>query len=315
MSGQTTNEAQPDGRVQRAFCSVFNERVKHRVEISIIALAIVGFFVHLGLVALKHSGMVDLPDDPALNNGIAAIYTPFSFILIYEVFLLIYYLPRSFTASIVKQYEVISLLIARDIFHDISQTERGENWFQSIDNLYLLVDATGLLIVFYAIYRFDKLRRESPKLGFTLQVDRFIRVKQIMALVLLPLVIAMLCFSTGEWLIHALDSESIQLQEFKDIDSVFYDGFFKLLIVIDVVILLLSFPFTKSYAQVMRNTGFVISTILIRLSFTSAPGLDILLVVCAIAFAYLTLVIYTRIEPVLVDDDDSNGHPCGPNRE
>lgn len=301
--------ARADQTVQRLFCSVFDERVKKRFEIVIIVLAIVGFLVHLGLVGLQQTGIVHISDDPALQSGIAAIYTPFSLILIYEVFLLIYYLPSSFTASIAKQYEVISLLIARDIFHDISESDRGADWFQSIENLYLVVDAAGLLILFYFIYLFHKLRHRSPKLDHTPRIDRFITVKQVMALALLPAVVAMFLFSAGEWVIHALTSESMQIQEFKELDRVFYDGFFKLLIIVDVLILLLSFPFTTSYAQVMRNTGFVISTILLRLSFTSAPILDILLVIGAIVFAYLTLVIYNRIEP-LHEPGDALTRPC-----
>jgi len=296
--------------IEKLFCAVFNERVKQRFEVIIIVLAIAGFLIHLALVMLKQSGVVALPDDPALNNAVAAIYTPFSFILVYEVFLLIYYLPQSFTAAIAKQYEVISLLIARDIFHDISESDRGEGWFQSMDNLYLLVDAGGLLFVFFGIYLFHKLRHFSPKLERTPRIDGFIRVKQVMALLLLPIVIGMLAFSAGEWIFHALSSDSMHIQEFKDIDRVFYDGFFKVLIVIDVLILLLSFPFTTSYAQVMRNTGFVISTVLIRLSFTSAPILDILLVIGAITFAYLTLVIYNRIEP-LSEPEGALTEMCG----
>jgi len=301
--------ARADQTVQHLFCSVFDERVKKRFEIVIIVLAIVGFLVHLGLVGLQQTGLVHISDDPALQSGIAAIYTPFSLILIYEVFLLIYYLPSSFTASIAKQYEVISLLIARDIFHDISESDRGADWFQSIENLYLVVDAAGLLILFYFIYLFHKLRHRSPKLDHTPRIDRFITVKQVMALALLPAVVAMFLFSAGEWVMHALASESMQIQEFKELDRVFYDGFFKLLIIVDVLILLLSFPFTTSYAQVMRNTGFVISTILLRLSFTSAPILDILLVIGAIVFAYLTLVIYNRIEP-LNEPGDALTRPC-----
>lgn len=297
--------------IHRLFCSVFHERVKERFEVTIIVLAIVGFLVHLALVGLQQTGVVHISDDPALQSGIAAIYTPFSLILIYEVFLLIYYLPSSFTASIAKQYEVISLLIARDIFHDISESDRGAEWFRSIENLYLVVDAAGLLILFYFIYRFHKLRHRSPKLQHTERIDSFIQVKQMMALALLPAVIAMFCFSAGEWVVHALSSESMQLREFKELDRVFYDGFFKLLIIVDVLILLLSFPFTTSYAQVMRNTGFVISTILLRLSFTSAPILDILLVIGAIVFAYLTLVIYNRIEPLNEPRDALTRHCNG----
>lgn len=295
--------------IHRAFCSVYNEKARQRIEAVIIVLAIVGFFAHLGLVALQNVFGVHISDDPALQSGIAAIYTPFSFILIYEVFLLIYYLPTSFTASVAKQYEVISLLIARDIFHDISETDRGAGWMTSMDNLYLVVDAVGLLIVFYGVYKFHQLRHKAPKLEHNEKIDRFIRVKQAMALALLPAVVVMLAWSTGDWMFSAVAGDSVGIEMFKDIDRVFYDGFFKLLIIIDVLILLMSYPFTTSYAQVMRNTGFVITTVLLRLSFTSAPGLDILLVVGAITFALLTLAVYNRIEP-LGEPKDAMTKPC-----
>ena len=57
-----------------------------------------------------------------LTNPISGIYTPFSIILYYEIFLLIYYLPRSFTTSILKQFEIISLIVIRRIFYDIPNT-------------------------------------------------------------------------------------------------------------------------------------------------------------------------------------------------
>jgi hypothetical protein len=59
-----------------------------------------------------------------LTNPISAIYTPFSIILYYEIFLLIFYLPRSFTTSILKQFEIISLIIIRRIFYDIPKISK-----------------------------------------------------------------------------------------------------------------------------------------------------------------------------------------------
>jgi len=54
------------------------------------------------------------------TNPIAAIYTPFSFILIYEVYLLVFYLPKSTTIYIGKQYEIITLILIRGIkFHKV----------------------------------------------------------------------------------------------------------------------------------------------------------------------------------------------------
>lgn len=287
-----------DRYVPDLYARLLNETVKHRVEAIILTLGMLAFFIHLVLIGLENAGCLPFDDEAIFRDPISAIYTPFSFILIYEVFLLIYFIPTSFTASIAKQYEVISLLIARDIFHDIAELDKGNTWYTSMDNLYLVLDAVGLLVIFFAIYQFHRLQGQSPRAAVTARIRRFITIKQAIAVALIPVVIGLLLFSTADWLLAALENHAMMLSEFKNIDKVFYDDFFKVLIVVDVFILLFSFPYSTSYAQVMRNTGFVISTILLRLSFTSAPILDILLVVSAIAFGFLTLVIYNHVEAI-----------------
>ena len=67
------------------------------------------------IIFLKHIDVLNFSDDNLLTNPIAAIYTPFSFILVYEVFLVVYYLPRSISQYIRKQYEIITLIIVRSI--------------------------------------------------------------------------------------------------------------------------------------------------------------------------------------------------------
>jgi len=75
-----------------------------------------------------------------LADPIAAIYTPFSFILVYEVYLLIYYLPASITQYIAKQYEIITLIVIRRLFKDIANIELTANWFQNQDDLQFTYD-------------------------------------------------------------------------------------------------------------------------------------------------------------------------------
>ena len=48
-----------------------------------------------------------------LRDPTSAIYTPFSILLVYEAYLMIYYLRRSTTIYIAKQYEVIALILIR----------------------------------------------------------------------------------------------------------------------------------------------------------------------------------------------------------
>ena len=82
----------------------------------------------------------------------------------------------------------------------------------------------------------------------------------------------------------------------EDLNNLFFNEFFTIMILADVFILLLSFQYTERYSQLIRNTGFIISTILLRLSF-SADGLtSIILIISGIVFGLIILLIYNAIE-------------------
>ena len=73
-------------------------------------------------------------------------------------------------------------------------------------------------------------------------------------------------------------------------------NFFTIMILADVFILLLSFQYTERYSQLIRNTGFIISTILLRLSFSVSGLTSILLIISGIIFGLIILLIYNLIE-------------------
>jgi len=81
-----------------------------------------------------------------------------------------------------------------------------------------------------------------------------------------------------------------------DINSIFYNEFFSVLILADVFILLLSFQYTERYSQIVRNTGFIICTILIRLSFGVSGLTNVILVISSVLFGLLILSIYNLSE-------------------
>jgi len=78
----------------------------------------------------------------------------------------------------------------------------------------------------------------------------------------------------------------------------FISWFFTILILVDVFILLISFRYTERYSQLIRNTGFIISTILLRLSFGVSGLKSIILLVSGILFGLLILLIYKKMEKV-----------------
>ena len=110
--------------------SMLSEKIKNKVERLILIVAIISFLAHLVAIYLVKNELIMIPEElNFFDSPIAAIYTPFSFILLYEVYLLIYYLPKSFTTYISKQYEIMTLILIRRLFKDLSALTTKTDWF------------------------------------------------------------------------------------------------------------------------------------------------------------------------------------------
>ncbi len=281
-------------KINSVFKKVFSDSNLKTFEKIILFLATAGFIIHLVLILLNNKGYVDLSffQGSLFVNPISAIYTPFSFILIYEAFLLIYYLPRSFTTSIAKQFEIMSLILIRKIFKDIPDVDLSDNWILNENNLQLIYDLSGVLIVFYLIYMFKKLKENLPKLPVHQNLERFLGYKRLISLLLIPTLIILCVFSFIEW----YGAVFIGGENSPNIDYLFFVEFFGILILVDVFILLISFQYTERYSQLVRNTGFIISTILLRLSFNAVGLTSIILLISGIVFGLIILYIYNKME-------------------
>ena len=284
--------------IEKGYDYFFSERFNHWFERAILYLALGGFAIHLLLIALNRLQWVTLfsATSELFTNPISAIYTPFSFILVYEVYLLIYYLPRSFSTSIVKQYEIISLIVIRRIFKDISKLELNENWFYNKYDLQLTFDIIGFLLLFFLIYWFIKLKNNRPKVPDPKKTAQFILFKKLVSVLLVPILLSLAVYSLYGWIMEVQQFQLGELSELSDINNIFYEEFFYVLIIVDVTILIVSLLYTDRYSQLVRNTGFVISTVLIRVSFSSDGLINIALIIAAVLFGALIMALYNMVE-------------------
>ena len=280
--------------------SVLSESVKNKVERTILVISILSFLAHLIAIFLVKNNLIILPESVGFfDSPIAAIYTPFSFILIYEVYLLIFYLPRSITTYIGKQYEIITLIVIRRIFKDLANLELNSDWFDIKNDLNFTYDIITALLLFFMIYIFSIERQKlhySNKINplAPAQIEQFISIKKFMATILVPIFIGIGLVTFTSWV---LDGTPANLSvAIKDVNSVFFDQFFAILIIVDVFLLLFSFFYTDQFHKVIRNSGFIISTILIRLSFSVDGLLNNCLIISSIAFGILILWIHNRFE-------------------
>ena len=275
-----------------------SENAKNKIEKVILYIAIAGFFIHLLLIYLSKFGFITLLSESELfANPISAIYTPFSFILIYEVYLLIYYLPKSFTSYITKQYEIITLIIIRKLFKDLSALELSSDWFKIKGDLQFTYDILASIILFYLIYKFVKQGARISKIPGVnqLKIERFIHRKKIIAIVLVPIFFTMALITLFSWT-SDISFTSNNLPSFEKINNLFFDEFFTVLILVDVVLLLISFFYTDKFHKIIRNSGFVVSTILIRMSFGVSGLISTILIVVAVLFGLAIITIHNKYE-------------------
>ena len=288
--------------IDNIFKRVFSETNQNKVERATLWFSMIGFIIHLFLIYAKKYEWFKIPfESSLLIDPISAIYTPFSIILIYEIYLLVVNLPRSFTTSVSKQFEIISLILIRRIFADIPKINLEANWLNTQENIQLIYDVLGVLIIFFLIFLFNKARSRLPKKPINPNIQSFVASKKIVSLILLPILIITSFISIYQW-IYGL----FYLKITSDINSIFYNEFFTILILADVLILLLSFQYTERYSQLIRNTGFVICTILIRLSFGVSGITNVLLIISSVAFGLVILNIYNMEENPLQKNKVTN---------
>ncbi len=288
--------------LEKLYNFLLSENSKKKSEKVIVYISIITFLIHLILIFLNKFNFINFGNfSDLLSNPISAIYTPFSFILVYEVYLLVYYLPKSTSIYIGKQYEIISLIVIRRIFKDMSNLQFTNNWFNVKYDVIFMYDLVTIMILFFLILKFYQLNEQNNNLqikniAITDDVYKFIQVKKNIATLLVPILLILSFFSLGKWIFESFFSLTKLVYDFKNVNKIFFDDFFTLLILVDVFLLLFSFLHSDKFSKVMRNSGFIISTIMIKLSFGTEGILNNILITASVIFGIIILAIHNKYE-------------------
>ena len=274
---------------------LLSETTRKKSEVIIVVIAIVSFLIHLLFITLANWGIINPGKfSELLDNPLVAIYTPFSFILIYEVYLLVYYLPKSISKYIGKQYEIITLIVIRSIFNDLSKLEFTSNWFEDKYDVQFTYDILAAIILFFFIFLFYKLnhiRAAEPRQPITGSIKRFVKMKNVIAAFLVPTFLLLAIYNLVMWINTNFFVMDGHVNSIKDINKIFFDDFFTVLILTDVILLLTSLLHTHQFSTVIRNSAYIISTILIKMSFGNEGIVGAVLTVVAVGIGVVILLI------------------------
>ena len=231
-----------------------------------MVFAVVGFFMHIVVWALFETGNITITGEASelVKSPLSTLYTPFSILLVYEVYQLIRTIPDSFSSSVGKQYEIATLLVVRDILKRLSEVENSEGWKISSDLGFLLVECAAFLVLLYTSLTYFRISSSSEKSEqMADNVAIFVEAKRGIANAMLLIFLATAAYSFYTWV------DSVQDGGGSVSRVIFFLDFFTFLILADILILLISYWFYTDFGNLARNTGFVLSTVIIRVAISS----------------------------------------------
>ncbi|HBI14214.1 MAG TPA: hypothetical protein DDY20_01630 [Desulfobulbaceae bacterium] len=258
-----------------------HEQIHRKISILLVLL----FLGSLLVIELKRQGLLPaVLAGPIPNNHFYAIQTAFTVVLILEVVSLIFTLPCSFSRSVGKQFEILSLILMRNAFKELSYlpepiTFTGNE--QAISRI--LSDGFGALILFALLgvyYRVQiQTHDETSKPG---DLFSFVAAKKGIALILLGFFV----FMGGKTILQAVAGVA---------HPDFFHEFYTLLIITDILLVLIAQSFQPSFFSVFRNSGYALSTLIIRLALAAPAYYNVLLGVAAAVFGIAMTLITTQL--------------------
>jgi|TARA_B110000459_G_scaffold37828_1_gene40661 hypothetical protein len=242
---------------------LLGERADDFLRRASLNLAIYGFLTHLLLCILYQLNILEI--DSNLNSFfdsfLDSLYTPFSVILAYEVYELIRAIPDSFSNSVGKQFEVVCLLIVRDIFKGLSEIDSSGSLSVDSSIAFLAVECLAFLVLFFTalLFRYSGSKTTNNQ-DPDLNLKTFVQQKKNLAMVLFVVYVCVAAYSLSSWTWGVVEGDGSVSR------TVFFLDFFTSLIMADILILLVSYRSTTDFPNLARNTGFILSTVVLRVA-------------------------------------------------
>lgn len=234
-----------------------------KTERRVAQLLIFIFIGSLFGIELKRQGL--LPDALAAitpDNHFHAVNLAFSMLLVLEVMSLVFILSQSVTKSLGKQFEILTLILLRNSFKELSYMHEPINVLQDWESmLHILTSSVGALAVFVFLGLYYRIHRYQGYLRDPMEKLHYIMTKKILALVLFCTFIFIGVFNMWDFLAHGIKHD-------------FFHTFYTVLIFADILLVLIAQRYMPSFHAVFRNSGYLIATLFIRIALSAPPYYD-----------------------------------------
>lgn len=219
-----------------------------------------------------------LPQPP--SSHYFAIQLAFSLILGLEVISLIFILPASLSRSMSKQLEILTLILLRNAFKELSILP--EPIAVDMNNLKEILDIAvsgmGALIVFFCLGIYRRIMQRQNFARTPEMLQKYVANKKILSLCLMIITL-------GIGLNHLYHLPT-------GCPIGFFETIYTILIFADIAMVLIAQRYMPCYYAVFRNSGFAIGTLLMRLGIAAphffCTGIAVLAALYVLALTWVT---------------------------
>ncbi len=250
----------------------------HRLAGTLVVISFIGslFFIELKKLHFFQNYLPGFIPETYL----AAIEAAFTLLLMIEVMGLIFSIVGSVTTSVGRQLEILSLILLRNVFKEISHIKEPVVWDQLIDLILPIVSASlGAVIIFAILGLFYRLKQTVEMKGDENDKKSFIISKKVIALLLF---VSFNIIIINSFIGHFTGNPTSDV----------FESIYTLLIFSDILIVLLSMRYGHDYQVAFRNSGFAVVTVFIRISLIAPAHYNAILGTGAALFALAVLGIY-----------------------
>lgn len=210
-----------------------------------------------------------------------AINLAFSLVLILEVIHLVFTVPCSISRAVGSQFEILTLIMLRGAFKQLSHFEEPISIIGHLEPVHEILAASfGALAIFALLGIYRRFSKPEEEIRSDV-LFRFVAAKKIVALGLLAIFVWM--GLKDAWLnIHGHHTAE------------FFPRFYTVLIFSDILLVLIAERYQPKFRSVFRNSGFVLATLLIRLSLSAPPYYREILGLASGVYALLLTLTYNK---------------------
>ncbi len=272
--------------MEKLFLRFSSEENIKRFEKVVVFFAIVFFLIHILLIFFTHQIQLLPLQETVSPNYLSSIITPIEIIFFYEVFLLVLAIPRSIAFSILKQMEILVLLLVREVFKLLPEIENFETIWSERDLLTQIALFFGSSVVAFLLVAVFKLIVEKALLKSKQTTDsKILYIKNIFTLfVIILLVIFVIIDVTSN--LRTIFGDSTY--NFEYIFPLFF-----VLIFVDVLIFLFSLVFSDDLGIIYIDSAFILSAIFLRFAIAIGGTPKVIIVLATMVASIVALSIYT----------------------